>query len=312
MTEFKLAIIGECMAEISGHILGEMQQSYGGDTLNTALYLKTILPNSGTVSFVSVMGGEPLSNAIIHRWKRAGIDTSTVLIDPSRQVGLYMIENDESGERTFQYWRNDSAAKYLLQHQDIASVFNNLSGYDGIFLSGISLAILDNDDKHELIRQLRILKLQGSQIIFDGNYRPQLWENQTSAQLFYHLMYQISDLALITFDDEQLLWGDSDLEACKNRLATKNITHLVLKDGANGCYYIHKDKTIHIPTTPVAKVIDTTAAGDSFNAGFLAGWLSNKNAKECAELGNALAGQVIQQKGAIVPIDVKQLNLQGA
>jgi 2-dehydro-3-deoxygluconokinase len=309
MSEFKLAIIGECMAEISGRVLGTMQQSFGGDALNTAIYLKTLLPEAGMVSFVTVMGNDPLSTAIINRWQQAGVDTSLVLIDPDRQVGLYMIENDERGERTFQYWRDDSAAKYLLQHDKFNAAYTSMSDYDGIFLSGISLAILPDEDKYKLTERLKVLKQQGVQIIFDGNYRPKLWNNKDTTQLFYNLMYDIADLALITFDDEELLWGDKNLDACRTRLLQHDINHLVLKDGANGCYYTHRGVTTHISTTPVTTVIDTTAAGDSFNAGFLAGWFNNKPAKHCAELGNALAGQVIQQKGAIVPVNIDLLNL---
>ncbi|MBU2881690.1 sugar kinase [Psychrosphaera sp. B3R10] len=309
MSEFKLAIIGECMAEISGRALGTMQQSFGGDTLNTALYLKTILPNTGLVSYVTAMGEDGLSQAIIGRWQDVGIDTTLVLIDPKRQVGLYMIENDNSGERTFQYWRNDSAARYLMRHKDLTAVFEKLSEYDTLFLSGISLAILPDKDKFQLIDALKALKQQGAKIIFDGNYRPKLWADKQTAQMFYNLVYPIADLALITFDDEQLLWGDANIEVCRERLLTHQIPHLVLKDGANGCYHTHKRETLHIPTTPIENVIDTTAAGDSFNAGFLAGWLTNKPVGRCGELGNKVAGQVIQQKGAIVPLNLTQLAL---
>lgn len=309
MSEYKLAIIGECMAEISGPALGLMQQSFGGDTLNTALYLKMLQPEHGVVSYVTAMGEDKLSQTIIRRWQQAGIDTSLVLIDPAHQVGLYMIENDPSGERTFQYWRSDSAAKYLVRHPQFNKVEQKLSEYSHVFLSGISLAILPDKDKFTLIETLKKLKQNGQvTIIFDGNYRPRLWADQATAQLFYKQLYALADLALITFDDEVLLWQDDSLAACRERLLQHEIKHLVLKDGANGCSYNNATDQVIIPTNPVAKVIDTTAAGDSFNAGFLAGWLTQKPAQYCGELGNAVAGQVIQQKGAIVPLDITKLS----
>lgn len=74
-----------------------------------------------------------------------------------------------------------------------------------VYLSGISLAILPENDRTLLIAQLRELKTQGVKIAFDSNYRPKLWESVAAAQAHYAELLQLVDLALVTFDDEQLL-----------------------------------------------------------------------------------------------------------
>lgn len=301
--DFKIALIGECMAELSGKPFGTISQGFGGDTVNTSVYLKTLLPDIGTVSFVSGMGQDPISTAMIDKWQEYGIDTQLVLSNSEKQVGIYYIENDDSGERFFHYWRNDSAARYLMQHPKVETVFQQLREYDAVFLSGISVAILPDEDKPKLLAALVQLKQAGVKVVFDGNFRSKLWCNLEQAKDLYQQMYHLSDLALVTFDDEQDLWGDSDINECKQRLSEFDIAELVLKDGSNGCLYISQGNTLVVPTIPVKNVVDTTAAGDSFNAGFLAGWLTGCDNKFNCELGNQLAGQVIQKKGAIVDID---------
>lgn len=108
------------MIELNGDAFGHMYQTYGGDTLNTATYLTRITPSTALeVQYISVMGTDKLSQQMIEHWQTDGINTNWVLRDPKRHAGLYLIQLDTQGERTFLYWRNQSAARYLLQHIDI-------------------------------------------------------------------------------------------------------------------------------------------------------------------------------------------------
>lgn len=301
----KLAIIGECMLELSGEMFGTMRQFYGGDSLNTATYLTRITQRENIdVAYITAIGCDPLSRKMCSFWQQDGINTDFVLQDPHRLAGLYLIQLDCTGERTFLNWRSDSAARYLLQHPDYSRVATYLSQCDAIYLTGISLAILPNDDRFKLIHQLKTLAKQGVKIVFDSNYRPTLWENQQAAQSAYAELLPYVDLALLTAEDEMLLWHDSDLNAITQRLKSFNIPQVVIKAGKQGAYTVSADgQTHHIPTIPIKTVIDTTSAGDSFNAGFLAGYLNNKSIEQCCQQGNQLAGIVIQHKGAIIPKD---------
>lgn len=307
MSELKFAVIGECMVELSGQPFTNMRQNFGGDTINTAIYLKMLAKEKIDVSFVSSVGDDSLSKALMDKWQQLGINTSTVLINSNKQPGLYMIETDNYGERTFHYWRNDSAAKYLMQHADINVIFEKLSSYDAVYLSGISLAILSDQDCQLMLSQLKQLKKLGVKIIYDSNYRPALWQSVEYCKRISNDILALSDLALFTFDDEKALWQDDSIESCRIRLQLTGVNELVLKDGANGCQYSNTHTLVNYPTTPVVKVIDTTAAGDSFNAGFLALWLQSAPINQCAMAGNLVAGQVIQQKGAIVDINLNYI-----
>ncbi len=298
----KIALIGECMLELSGEHFGAMQQFYGGDSLNTATYLARISrPKCIEVNYITALGTDKLSQTMLSYWQADGIQTTNVLCDNQRQPGLYLISLDNQGERSFLYWRNQSAARYLLQHPQFNQVAQNLAKMDAIYLSGISLAILPKADRQKLLDLLKTLKTQNVQIIFDSNYRPALWEDIKETQAIYQQIFGLVDIALVTFDDEQMLWQDKNAEQTLLRLNQLGIHTIVIKQGAEGAIVWHVGKSTHVPTTAVAKVVDTTSAGDAFNAGFLNGYLQNKDLITCCQQGNKIAGIVISHKGAIIP-----------
>ncbi|OEE87320.1 sugar kinase [Vibrio crassostreae] len=321
-----IAIIGECMIELNGKPFGSMHQTFGGDTLNAAVYLvrgceANLHQDEIKVSYVTALGADPISKGMLERWQQEGVSTDLVLQDSQRTPGLYLIQLDDAGERTFLYWRNQSAARYLLQHPDFNQIKQALRNVDMVFLSGITLAILPEQDRIELLNILVELKAQGVEIAFDSNFRPALWpqdENQT-VKNSYQAMYTLTDLALVTFDDEQLIWGDSSPEQTIERLTTLGVKRCIVKLGADGCLIqdatiqsnIHPDSgaasaPLAVPTLPVDHVVDTTSAGDSFNGGFLSAYLAGEDLTKSCQRGNTMAGIVIQHRGAIIAKELTQ------
>ncbi|HFQ5297723.1 TPA: sugar kinase [Vibrio vulnificus] len=311
-----IAIIGECMIELNGKPFGSMHQTFGGDTLNAAVYLSrgceaNSEPDEVKVSYVTALGTDPISTGMLTRWQDEGVSTDLVLRDEIRTPGLYLIQLDDQGERTFLYWRNQSAARYLLQHPNFGMVKQALTQVDTVFLSGISLAILPEEDRISLLNLLVELKAQGVEIAFDSNFRPALWpqDNNQTVKNVYQAMYRLTDVALVTFDDEQLIWCDETPEQTIERLTSLGVGKCIVKLGADGC--LVQDSTNQgsssalapqaVPTQPVAQVVDTTSAGDSFNGGFLSAYLAGADLATACQRGNALAGAVIQHRGAIIP-----------
>ncbi|WP_394138375.1 sugar kinase [Vibrio chagasii] len=306
-----IAIIGECMIELNGAPFGTMQQSYGGDTLNAAIYLnrsttsnveQTGNPSIRT-SYVTALGSDAISQQMLKRWQSEGISTDLVVIDEKRSPGLYLIQLDDEGERTFLYWRNNSAARYLVQHPNFDTICQSLNDVDMIFFSGISLAILPQSDQIKLLAVIQKLRSRGVTIAFDSNYRPKLWESESATKECYQLGYQVTDIALVTFDDEQQLWGDQTPQDTIDRLHRLGVKTIIVKLGAEGCLVSETPEKAPslIETTPVETVIDSTSAGDSFNGGFLSCYLSGGSIEQACRQGNALARLVIQHHGAIIP-----------
>ncbi|WP_421281273.1 sugar kinase [Aeromonas taiwanensis] len=298
----KVAVIGECMIELSENQSGIVRH-FGGDTLNTAVYLARANPQV-SVHYVSALGTDPMSEAMLAQWQQEGVHTALVQRLDHKLPGLYLIETDDRGERTFHYWRSDAAARYWLQTPQAVAICQQLHDVDYIYLSGISLAILSPDDRLTLLRLLADCRATGVRIAFDNNYRPRLWESREAAQQTYGAMLALTDLAFLTLDDDVALWGDSDEDQCLARTRALGVDEIVIKRGAEPCLIVRQAERCEVPAValPKARVIDTTAAGDSFSAGYLATRLAGQSVAESARYAHQLASTVIQHRGAIIPL----------
>lgn len=303
MKAHRVAIIGECMVELQKSA-EQLKQSFGGDTLNTAVYLSRLTREHGiTTHYVTGLGQDPFSQHMLACWQQEGIDTAQVYLSDNKLPGMYAIETAPDGERSFYYWRNDSAAKYWLRDHDINQLAASLTQCQMIYLSGISLAILPEDCLDRLIQLLTLCRQNGSLIAFDNNYRPALWSSVDNAQQAYARVLRLTDLAFLTFDDEVMLYGAHSEAQAIARTQAFGVSEIVIKRGAQECLVAINGETISVPANLIENVVDTTAAGDSFSAGYLAKRLTGGNPFESAQSGHLLAGTVIQHRGAIIPRD---------
>ncbi|MBI6530939.1 sugar kinase [Proteus vulgaris] len=304
-TNRTVAIIGECMIELSGQPFLPQQQRFGGDTLNTALYLARLIPTLHPY-YITGLGTDTYSTLMQKAWEEEGINCQYIITIPEKLPGLYAIEIDPCGERSFHYWRNDAATRYIATDSRFTTHLNALPNNSVIYLSGISLAILTPEGKESLLTQLIHLKQRGITLIVDSNYRPRLWDSIPHAQEWFEKLYRLSDIALVTGDDEQMLWQQPVLteQDIAQRLHQWGNQNVIVKLGAHGAFWSDGIDTGYLSPKPIDYVVDTTAAGDSFNAGFIAAWLQNNRLPTCCLWGNTLAGLVIQHHGAIIPHQV--------
>ncbi|MEH6452282.1 MAG: sugar kinase [Psychromonas sp.] len=303
MKSQNIAIIGECMVELQQNGEG-LKQTFGGDTLNTALYLSRLTKAHGvTTSYVTALGQDPFSVDMLEKWQAEGIETGLVSRLTDKQPGLYYIETDDTGERSFHYWRNDAAAKYLFDQEDSAALVEKLMSFDAVYLSGITLAILTDNGRDVLFSFLEAYKAQGGKVIFDNNYRPKLWNSQQDAITWYLKMLTFTDIALLTFEDDQDLYGDKELEECIKRTSEAGVTEIVIKRGSDDCLVVEGGEQKLVSPNKITNVVDTTAAGDSFSAGYLAKRLCGGSSADSASAGHCVAGTVIQHPGAVIPLE---------
>ena len=305
MTQKKIAIIGECMIELSEK--GEnIKRGFGGDTLNTAVYLSRLSDNQQLrVDYVTALGTDSFSDQMIAAWQQEQVQTQLIQRLDNKMPGLYFIETDEHGERTFWYWRNDAAARFWLDSAQADDICQQLAHYDYLYLSGISLAILPEASRNKLMALLSACRQNGGKVIFDNNYRPRLWADKASAQQAYAEMLRHTDMAFLTLDDEDLLWGEQPLETVIARTRAAGVQEIAIKRGADSCLVAVGDEPLReVAAIKLAKekVVDTTAAGDSFSAGYLAVRLAGGSAEDAAARGHLTASTVIQHRGAIIPL----------
>jgi 2-dehydro-3-deoxygluconokinase len=299
--------IGECMIELQRSATGNgsggvMDYRFGGDTLNAAVYMARLLdPARVRVAYVTGLGVDGMSAEMLASWEREGIDTRCVQRLPERLPGIYLIETDPGGERRFHYWRKDSAARHWLEAPDAGKVLVQLSGARMVYLSGISLAILSPADRELLISALAQCRARGGSVVFDNNYRPRLWESADVAREVYARVLAHTDIALLTLDDEVALYGEHGACEAIERTRAHGVGEVVVKCGGEPCVLWAGGQQFEVAPQPVADVVDTTAAGDSFGAAYMAARLSGQGPQEAARAGHRLAGAVIRVRGAIIP-----------
>jgi 2-dehydro-3-deoxygluconokinase len=302
----RLAAIGEVMVELSPYPVKKtepntpelMAISFGGDTYNTSVYLSRL---GIQIQYISNLGDDPYSQLVLKRMVDENIDTQVIQCLTGRSLGLYTIRNKQDGEREFFYWRNESPARELFSTSESSEIlFEKLKDKECIYLSGITLAIISASARENLIAVLKRLKKLNIILAFDSNYRPRLWRDIKEAQAAILQLMQITDIALLTLDDEYLLWGDNGIQACKQRYQHFNLRELILKRGAQDVVVLSTQTQTNIPVPAVPKVVDTTGAGDSFNAGYLAARLQGATIDDAVEKAIRCAAIVIGVRGAIV------------
>ena len=284
----RIACIGEAMLELS--VQGNSaEMAVAGDTLNTAIYLKRNAPDC-QVDYISRLGNCSFSHRIRDFISAQNVGVEAIEMRADETTGLYAITTSDAGERSFTYWRSASAARTLFDTGD----FGILSGYDTLYLSGISLAILPHAVR---LAFLNWLGQSNVQLIYDSNYRPRLWDSTDHARQITRSMWHRADIALPSIDDEMALF-DETAEQVEKRFTTFK-GNGALKRGADGPVSLGECVIQTYP--PAAQVVDTTAAGDSFNGGYLAALFSGKSQAQALRAGHDLAAQVVQHRGAIIP-----------
>ena len=293
-----LLAIGEVMAEIRHGPTAGFRVGFAGDTFNTAVYCAREFGPLARIGYCTRVGCDPLSHAFLSAAKDEGIDVSQVGLDQERNLGIYTVSTDNTGEYSFHYWRSNSAARLLFASgESLAS----LPPAKVVYLSAITLAILHPSARRGLIAHLRDLRGRSAcHVAFDSNYRPQLWENAEIARQSVREMWEVADLALPSVDDEIALFGDPGEEAVFARFAASDWRACAIKRGALGPVSPRLARRAHPEFAPAPDVVDTTAAGDSFNGGYLAAFLHGEDEGRCLLAGHKIASRVVGARGALI------------
>ena len=226
-------------------------------------------------------------------WVVEGVGISQVRRVAGRLPGLYVIETDPSGERRFLHWRKESPARDLFS----AGPTPDFDGYDLIYFSGITLSLYGEAGRARFMALLQEAKVKGARLAFDTNYRARNWQSAEEAGAAFQQALELADIVFASVDDITPIFGAIDVQKRAPQ------AELIVKLAEPACL-IHADRGhASVRAKPVAQVVDTTAAGDSFAAAYLAARGMGKSPVAAAEAGHALAGVVVQYPGAIIGRD---------
>lgn len=288
----RICVIGEGMVELS-RAGDAWRMGHGGDTLNTAVHLARF---GFDVAYVTALGADPFSTDLRAAWAGEGLDTGLILTDPNRRPGLYAITTDAAGERSFTYWRGDSAARGMFDLPGAEAVLIRVAQADLICFSLITLAILPSAAQRRLLDVCRHARARGGRVAFDGNYRPSLWAGTGEAAAARDAAIACCDIGLPTLADEALLSGLRTGADVARHWSGLGAGEVVVKTGAAGCWLAGIGA---VRTPGRLEPVDTSGAGDAFNAGYLAARLRGAGLRDAALAGHRLAGWVVMRPGAI-------------
>jgi len=278
--------------------------AWGGDVVNTAVYLARQLRHHRVrPELMTAMGADAGSEAIVAAWAAQGIGVEHVLRDPTRTAGRYKIMISPAGERTFSYDRERSAARSFFAHAEADGTLDWAAGADVLYLTGITLSIFGEAALGRLAELARRVRDRGGAVVFDSNYRALGWPSPAAAWAAIEALGPAITLAMPSSDDHAALRGAASPAEIAAAWLALGPREVVVKLGPDGAYAANASgEHVAVPAAVPERIIDTTAAGDSFNAAYIAARLvEGASMAEAARRGAALAAEKIGWPGAIAP-----------
>ena len=296
--KIKICAIGECMMELTNAKHALYSQSIAGDTLNFTSYLDKKIFNT---SYFTAVGTSDVSKRVISFLQKQKIKTNLVSRISSHEIGLYLIENSKVGEKIFYYWRDNSAAKFFFNNQNIKQCQNQLKKFQYVYFSGITLSLFDNNNFYKFLSLIEFLKKKQIKIIFDFNIRIKRWSKKKLFSYFSKTLPFV-DILFSSGEDLNFLKGNASLRTFKNLIQKYNIEHAIYRNNARLNYSFYKDESYFIKNKIKNKVVDTSGAGDGYNATYISKFIKFNDPQKALHAASEIGAKIVMKKGAIVDV----------
>ena len=290
--------IGEAMIEISNIKNSLYNQSFAGDTLNFCNYLDKKKLNA---FFLSAIGKSEINQSLLDFVKSKNISTKYIKQINQFEIGLYLIKNKDNGEKQFFYWRDESAAKHYFNNIDFLNLYKELKNFDYIYFSGITLSIIHISKLSNFIKLLNLLKSKKIKIVFDFNIRPSRW-NKKNLNNFLDSVLKYVDICFLSGEDMNYWKNKNNIKSYEQIVRKYKLKHSIFRKNAKFTY-VFLNKTRYVFKNKLLKtVVDTSGAGDGFNAAYLSNFIVNNDPVLALKAGSSLGSKIVMKKGAIVDV----------
>lgn len=293
-----ICAIGECMMELTNATNVLYSQSIAGDTLNFSSYLDK---NIFDTSYFTAVGTSEISKRVINFLQKKKIKTNLLSQIDSHEIGLYLIENSKVGEKIFYYWRDNSAAKFFFNNQNLNKYKNQLEKFQYVYFSGITISLFENHNFVNFISILEFLKKNQIKIIFDFNIRIKRWSKKKLFSYFSKTLPFV-DILFASGEDLNFLKGNSSVKSFTNLIQKYNINHGIYRSNARLNYSFYKDERYFIKNKIKNKVVDTSGAGDGYNAAYISNFIKFNNPQKALHAASKIGAKIVMKKGAIVNV----------
>lgn len=260
----KVVCFGELLIDMIATNPGDLSQAdgflkkFGGAPANTACGLVKL----GTpVSFIGKVGNDSFGRFLKGTLDEFGVDSSKLVLSGKEMTTLAFVSLTEAGERDFIFYKG--------AHDAISESEFDLPANTYLFHFGSLTQIRDYANKATM-KLLRQAQKQGAIVSYDPNIREFLWGDLVRARAVILDTARQVDILKVNELEVELLTGQKDITEAAEKLFTKNLQALFITLGAEGCFYKTQSFSGRVPTVPV-EVVDTTGAGDAFNAGYIHG-----------------------------------------
>ncbi|MFX1565814.1 MAG: carbohydrate kinase family protein [Promethearchaeota archaeon] len=303
-----VACLGEALIDFIAEETGMLNAVHsfhkypGGAPANVAVGLARLNVATG---FIGKIGSDTFGNFLIAQFEKNGVNTDGITQTSEAPTALAFVSRSARGDRDFLFYRNP-CADILLKKADIPK--NWLQNIRYLHVGGVSLTRQPSRDA--TLYAVKIAHKNGASITFDPNLRLNLWQKGIrECQTTIRELLTYTDIFLPSEEELTLLMGSKDLDKAVLRAHESGPSTVCVKRGPHGSYVSHRtpcgeNQEFFQSPYPV-QVVDTTGAGDGYDAGLLAGLVNQLPLQEAVLWGTAVASLVITKMGAMTALPTK-------
>lgn len=271
------------------------QKCFGGAPMNTAVGVARL---GGSVGVVTAVGDDPFGHFIANTLEENGVDTRYVIFKREFRTTLAFVANEpKTGERSFMFYRKPWAetADSSLTYGDFPISY--VKSAEILHVSGFSLS--QEPSRSTIMHTIREAKGAGVKISFDPTLRFDVWNDPEETYRIYEEVMGFADIATFSIEEAESLLGTSDPSIAAERALSLGADLIGLKRGDKGSVIASRNGEYIESEAFKVKPVDTTGAGDAWNAALLVGLVENWPLKACALIANAVGALVVTARGAI-------------
>jgi len=296
---YDVVTFGEAMIRLSPPHFQRLEQAasldlnIGGAELNVAVGVTRLGMKS---AWVSKLPKNALGYLIRNRAQAFGVDCSNIVWSDQGRAGIYFLELGASPRASSVLYDRSGSAISMIQPGEVdwAKVFH---GSKHFHVSGITPA-LSPSASEVTVEAMKAAKKVGCTISYDLNYRKKLWTPADAKRIQEPIMVDV-DILITTEEDTNVVFGikEKDYEAVAEKLAQAfklKVVAITLREDLsvwknNWTAIAYQDGKILRDRKYEVEIVDRVGAGDSFTAGFLYGWIREKDVQKGLQYGNAFA-----------------------